>query len=171
MKAARERHWWSCASKRKSVETDSDEFAWGNQSGGAESFRCEFLTGDCDSLFLFGGCRGRGRRRSGDLGGRRSRNIVALRTLRSRRSTLACVIVDIPAGAFELQGGHGQRTFQGSLALRTALHRLIIKALNLLKAVATLGTDIGIQRQVNSPHREVKPHPIIVTGKEQISCA
>jgi hypothetical protein len=60
---------------------------------------------------------------------------------------LAGVVVYIPTGAFEAEGGSGDWALQDSMTLGTFCLRGGGEFLDLFKEVAALGAAIGIQRQ------------------------
>jgi len=74
-------------------------------------------------------------------------------------------VVHIPAGAFEVQARCRQRALKQSVAFGAFQLRLGREVLDFFKAMATLGTAIGIQRQGSSPSGKFTPYAYCI-GRE-----
>jgi len=81
---------------------------------------------------------------------------------------MGCVVVDIPAGALEVQARSGQWALQDSVALGALKLRLGGEVLYLFKAMATLGAAIGIQRQSSLPFQGEMTHTAYCIGRAEI---
>ena len=121
------------------------------------------------------GRSGRGGRGCGTVGGFRLGGFSGRRGrpwFRPRRGIVfpAAIVVDIPAGALEVEARRGEQALERAVALGALGQRLGGEILNFFEAMAALGAAIGIQRQGADPFGETIPTLPIVSAGRQWRC-